>query len=250
MDRGIGSWLTFSNVIAVIALFVALSGSVYAAVKIDGKSIRKNSIPANRLKKDTVTGKQVREAKLRQVPSAAAALRAVNADKATTAVTAGTATNATTAQEAAHAAQADNATRVNGVSVVKISARLPAGTPATTILDLNGLQLEATCSPAVDLDLLAKTTKPESSIYMHGTQTDTASPADDFGFDLEGGDFLPETPVNVSNQLGGGGSFPIIGSIAYDNPDGSEVMVDFVMDINGGGGESSRCVVAGNAIGE
>ena len=54
----------------------------------------------------------------------------------------------------------------------------------------------------------------------------------------------------VSNELGGGGSFPIIGSIAYDNPDGSEVMVDFVMDINGGGGNASRCVVAGNAIGE
>lgn len=48
--RHLRSALTFSNVIAVIALFVALGGSVYAAGKLSGKKIKPNSIPASRLK--------------------------------------------------------------------------------------------------------------------------------------------------------------------------------------------------------
>jgi hypothetical protein len=62
--------LTFSNVVACLALFVALGGSVYAANKISGKQIKPNSLPGNRLKPKTVpanrlkpkslTGKQVK----------------------------------------------------------------------------------------------------------------------------------------------------------------------------------------------
>jgi hypothetical protein len=62
--------LTFSNVIAVIALFVALGGSVYAANKISGKTIKKGSEPGNRLKKNSVTGTQVKESTLGAVPNA------------------------------------------------------------------------------------------------------------------------------------------------------------------------------------
>jgi hypothetical protein len=35
-----------ANVIAMVALFVALGGTVYAATSINGKNIQKNSIPA------------------------------------------------------------------------------------------------------------------------------------------------------------------------------------------------------------
>src|SRR6476661_2369823 len=56
-------------VISVIALFVALGGSVYAASNISGKTIKKGSLPGNRLKKNTVTGKQVKESTLGAVPS-------------------------------------------------------------------------------------------------------------------------------------------------------------------------------------
>lgn len=62
--------LTFSNVIACLALFIALGGSVYAAGKISGKQIKKSSLPGNRIKPKTVppnrikpkslTGKQVK----------------------------------------------------------------------------------------------------------------------------------------------------------------------------------------------
>jgi hypothetical protein len=62
--------LSFANVVAVIALFVALGGSVYAAHKISGKRIKRGSEPGNRLKNDSVTGKQVAESTLGTVPNA------------------------------------------------------------------------------------------------------------------------------------------------------------------------------------
>jgi len=56
--------LTFSNVIALLALFLALGGTVYAAGKISGSEIKANSIPGNRIKKKTLTGNQVKPGSL------------------------------------------------------------------------------------------------------------------------------------------------------------------------------------------
>lgn len=76
--------LTPSLAISVLALFVALGGTVYAASKISGKSIKPNSIPANRLKKHSISGKQVNLNKLGTVPNAASAANAVHAETAAT----------------------------------------------------------------------------------------------------------------------------------------------------------------------
>ncbi|MGN6202045.1 MAG: hypothetical protein ACTHNY_06530 [Solirubrobacterales bacterium] len=63
-------FLSFSNVVACLALFIALGGTVYAAGKINGKQIKKSSlpgnrikpksVPANRIKPKTLTGNQVK----------------------------------------------------------------------------------------------------------------------------------------------------------------------------------------------
>jgi hypothetical protein len=94
--------------IACLALFAALGGSVYAATKIDGRSIRvksmpgnrlaPGSLPGNRLKQGTVpsaalvpgaiAGAQIDTATLGQVPSAAQADRAESARSAETALSA------------------------------------------------------------------------------------------------------------------------------------------------------------------
>jgi hypothetical protein len=58
--KRLGKCLTFSNVVACIALFVALGGSVYAAAKINGKQIRKSSLPGNRLKAKTVNASRIK----------------------------------------------------------------------------------------------------------------------------------------------------------------------------------------------
>src|SRR3954447_10981457 len=75
--------------VAVLALAVALGGTSFAAnpiaqisALINGKKIKKNSIPGNRLKKNTVTGKQVKESKLARVPKAKQALTAAVAANA------------------------------------------------------------------------------------------------------------------------------------------------------------------------
>jgi hypothetical protein len=103
-------------VVSLIALFVALGGTVYAATKIDGKSIKPKSLPGNRLKLKSVAGnrlkpgaigaaqlapnsiggQQINEANLGQVPNAVHADNADTAIEAQTALTAVNAVNATT----------------------------------------------------------------------------------------------------------------------------------------------------------
>ena len=73
-----------TTVLAVVALVVALCGTSfagYAAGKAEGDSvIKKRSLSGNRLKADTLTGKQVQESSLGAVPRATAADRAGLAD--------------------------------------------------------------------------------------------------------------------------------------------------------------------------
>jgi hypothetical protein len=105
-------------IVSLIALFVALGGSVYAAKKarIDGRAIRTKSIPGNRLKPGSIaanrlkpgvlgnakiatplTGADINELTLGQVPNAA---HADFADAAQSAVDAQTALNAVNAIDA------------------------------------------------------------------------------------------------------------------------------------------------------
>lgn len=54
--------LTFSNAIALLALFIAMGGSVYAASnKIDGAQIKAKSLPGNRITPNTVTATQLKK---------------------------------------------------------------------------------------------------------------------------------------------------------------------------------------------
>jgi hypothetical protein len=56
--------LSFSNIVAVAALFFALGGTVYAAGKISGSQIKPGSIPGNRIKNKSLTGKQIKPGSL------------------------------------------------------------------------------------------------------------------------------------------------------------------------------------------
>jgi hypothetical protein len=51
---------SFSNVVACLALFIALGGTVYAAGKINGKQIKPNSLPGNRIKPKTIPANRVK----------------------------------------------------------------------------------------------------------------------------------------------------------------------------------------------
>ena len=57
-------------VLSVIALIVALAGTAYAAGKVNGGSIVKQSIGGGKLKKNTLTGYQINNQKIGTVPAA------------------------------------------------------------------------------------------------------------------------------------------------------------------------------------
>jgi hypothetical protein len=64
------SRLTYANVMSTLAVFIALGGSSYAAFAINGRSIKNRSISGNKLHRDTVTGREIRESRLGLVPHA------------------------------------------------------------------------------------------------------------------------------------------------------------------------------------
>jgi hypothetical protein len=73
------SLFSFSNVIAVLALFFALGGTVYAASKISGSQIKPKSIPANRIKPRSLTGSQIKPGSLTGSQIAESSLKGVSA---------------------------------------------------------------------------------------------------------------------------------------------------------------------------
>lgn len=89
-----------SLILSILALFVAIGGTSYAAVKINGKNIKAGTVAGKALKKNTLTGAQINESKLGVVPKAQSADSAGNANKANSATSAETATRADTAANA------------------------------------------------------------------------------------------------------------------------------------------------------
>jgi hypothetical protein len=70
MPRSLRRHLTPGNTMAGLALFVALGGSSYAALRIDGSQIENRSISGTKLKRNTLSGTTIRETRLRKVPRA------------------------------------------------------------------------------------------------------------------------------------------------------------------------------------
>jgi hypothetical protein len=179
--------------VSVIALFVALGGSVYAAKKarIDGGAIRMKSIPGNRLKPRSIaanrlkpgilrstalaaplTGADINELTLGQVPSAT---HADSADLAQSAVDAQTALNAVNAIDAK---------TVNGHSV----GCLPGTRPFA------GACWESSSSSAVNAPTAARKCAARGGALPEALQL--AAFAEEPGVNLDpGGEWSSDIPV-------------------------------------------------------
>jgi hypothetical protein len=90
--------LTYANVVATLALFVALGGSAYAVTKIGSKQVKNRSLKGVDVRRNTLGGKEVNEARLGPVRRAAAASQAQQAANAINAVNAGLANLANNSQ--------------------------------------------------------------------------------------------------------------------------------------------------------
>jgi hypothetical protein len=92
--------LTYANIVATLALFLALGGSAYGVAKIGSRDIKNRSLRGIDIRRNSLTGKEIRESSLGLVPhagdakTATNAVHAQNADSANTAAAAGVATNA------------------------------------------------------------------------------------------------------------------------------------------------------------
>jgi hypothetical protein len=181
-------------VIACLALFVALGGTVLAATKIDGKTIRVKSLPGNRLEPGSVPGNRIvpgsldgtriKAATLGEVPSAAHAGAADSARHADTATAADHATDAST---------------VNGHTVGCPSGRKQFAGACWDIqpssVGVNVLEAETSCAAVGGtvpdlLSLVAFVQQPGVAIVAGGewTSSEQTLGIDSFAFTtLEGG---------------------------------------------------------------
>ena len=76
--------LTYANVMATVAVFIALGGASYAAIRVPKnsvgtKQIRKDAVNGTKVKDNTLTGKDVDERSLGTVPHADSAMQASQA---------------------------------------------------------------------------------------------------------------------------------------------------------------------------
>jgi hypothetical protein len=147
--------LSYANVMASIAVFVAFGGISYAAATINGnkivnatvagKKLKNGTLTDKQVKKDSLTGNSIDESSLGTVPSAQTAASATTAATATTATTAGNANTANTATTANHALSADTAT-----SATSADSALTAE-EADTLDGLTSKELQVTCTGETQL---------------------------------------------------------------------------------------------------
>jgi hypothetical protein len=208
-------------IVALIALFVSLSGVSYGVATgfIDSREIKNNEVRSRDVRNNeirtrdlrnnevrgidirnstvqgrdvglnTLTGNDVNEATLGKVPSAASA---DSADRATTATS------------------ADSAGSVGGVSFARIDYAAQSGSGFVQILDAGGLKLEARCDVGATMFVQANPSVQNSEI---SSDFATSGPNDDLDFD-PGDDFQAVVDMPNVNVL-----------IAYVGSDGRTVTI-------------------------
>jgi hypothetical protein len=159
-------------IVAIFALFSAIGGSAYAAGTINGKSLKNHSVAGKKLKPDTLGGTQINESQLGAVS------RAANADNAA------------------------NADAVGGITIRKVFYAPPtnSATP-TTILQLGGLVLTATCNNG-DLEVVMTSTVD----HAHLASEMWNSAGDGSADGLHHSDFGPNSATHLES-LGDGNAW-------------------------------------------
>jgi len=159
-------------VISLIALFVALGGTSYAAItslprnSVGTKQLRKNAVTGAKIKNGAVTAAKVNTVGL-TVPNA---LHATSASSAASATTATNATHATSAVNATHATSATNATNATDAT----SATTAANASALNGLAADGLTRVALMSTDATTPLL------QGTETTYGTALSITAPAPGF----------------------------------------------------------------------
>jgi hypothetical protein len=160
------SRLTYANVMATVALFVALGGAGYAALKlpknsvgtkqlkrsaVTGDKLANGAVTALKVKGRSLTGAQINASTLGTVPSALRALQAGAADHAAGADHAAAADHAVAADSAVNAAAVGGhpaselltADRLQSSGIIGLDALLPG--KETTLINRGSVSISARC---------------------------------------------------------------------------------------------------------
>lgn len=204
-----------SMIIACIALFAAIGGGAYAASleknSVTSKTVKNKSLKGKDQKPDTLTGNQINESTLGQVPSAA---NATNASNATT------------------------ANSVNGLTMRSVDFAIDTTAGPTVVLnDFNGLTITATCAAGPALTVQASTSVNGAQLQSYSQGGGTINNyviSDNFTTPI---DLLP---TNQALQNG---------KTEYLNPNGEHVSVTWAADEFGPSQPGPDCEFNGVAIG-
>jgi hypothetical protein len=227
--------LSFSNVIALIALFVALGGAAYAGTKLNGKNIVNASIGGGKLKNETITANKIKKGTITGDQIAANSISSSSINL-TTLGTVPSATNAQTAQTATSATTAQSATTATNATKADSATSATTATEAANAKHADEADTASHATTAGAAESLEGTTAEELTLSCTGT----ASPTEFYG-----GMCWDKTPrpakiwlVAVSVCGDEGGRLPSIGElIAYVRQEGVQFALaawsEDVADVNG-----------------
>jgi hypothetical protein len=145
--------LTYANVVATLALFIAVGGaSAFAATQlgknsVGRKQLKPSSVTAAKIKPNAVTASKVAANAITTAKLNDLAVTGAKVDLATlgTVPSADHAASADRATNADHATSADRATSVDGQQIASFSVTLAENGPSATPLSFGGVALTATC---------------------------------------------------------------------------------------------------------
>jgi len=228
-------------VIALIALFVSLSGVSYGVATgfIDSREIKNNQVRSLDIRNNEIRTRDLRNNEVRgidirnsTVQSRDIALNAVTGDdvREDTLQKVPSATRADSATSATSAASADE---VGGIELRRIAFAGEEGGEFTEILNFGGLTLEARCAAATGLlEIQANPTAPNgefASSFPGGVSDDDFDPGDDAA-----------AAMNANDE---------VGQIAYAGSDNNVVTIDgfAVQDLDDVRGTDQDCGFFGTA---
>ncbi|MBJ7347995.1 MAG: hypothetical protein JHC87_05425 [Thermoleophilaceae bacterium] len=226
-------------IISCLALFVALGGTSYAAVKLAKNSvgtreiktngvssaeIKAKAVTASEVKDDSLTGTDINESTLGQVPSAAAA------------------TSATTASN------------VGGTTISKINYSAPDLGADQEIYNSGGLKLVANCATSA-VDVTASTSAENSMIKSVSGSGNT--PYDGTAYDDDSSNYYREDDdfdvgetfsvlYDTSGILSGDS---MTGSVAFSQADNTVITIQYLAEWKSNAfGGTNDCFFRANAV--
>jgi hypothetical protein len=246
--RALRNRLTYANVVATLALMIAVAGgTAYAANTVFSSDIVNGEVrtadisDANGVRSVDVRNDNLTGGGLGSVDIANDSLSGLDIAESTL--------------------QGVDAGTVGGLQGRKINFQVPAGTGPTTVLDLAGLRITAECQNFGDfLDVKAFTSKNGASVYYFagtGAFADDTNSQQDIDSDMyANGLFNVGTTLQIDNATphggapGGAPGDNSIGTLNYSAPDGSVVVAHLALDeVRSSDGNVDHCGLTGTAMG-